>query len=97
MQIAYLFSVRYAHGPSLTLEGLKGTRAVLIGVGLTLAAQAAFTYAPPMNALFATAPSDLGSLAAACAAGAALFVLAEIDKGIRRRRSPQPHRPQSRR
>jgi calcium-translocating P-type ATPase len=97
MQIAYLFSVRYAHGPSLTVEGLKGTRAVLIGVGLTLAAQAAFTYAPPLHALFATASLDIPSLAAAAAAGVALFGLAELDKAVRRRRSPQPHRPQSRR
>ena len=32
MEIFYLFSVRYIHGPSLTWQGVLGTPAVLIGV-----------------------------------------------------------------
>ena len=43
MEVFYLFSVRYVHGTSLTLRGVIGTRAVLIGVSLVIVAQALLT------------------------------------------------------
>jgi magnesium-transporting ATPase (P-type) len=46
MQIFYLFSIRYVHGPSLTWTGILGTPAVLIGVGTVVIAQLIFTYHP---------------------------------------------------
>jgi hypothetical protein len=44
LAIFYLFSVRFLHAPSLTWQGILGTRPVLIGVGAVVLAQLAFTY-----------------------------------------------------
>lgn len=84
MQIGYLFSVRYAHGPALTTEGLKGTTAVWIGVSICLAAQLTFTYAPAANTVFGSAPLDPHAMIVCAGAAAALFILAEADKLLRR-------------
>jgi calcium-translocating P-type ATPase len=84
MQIGYLFSVRYAHGPALTIEGLKGTAAVWIGVAICFGAQMAFTYAAPFHTIFGSAPLDARAMAVCAAAAAALFFLAEADKLLRR-------------
>lgn len=85
MEIFYLFSVRYVHGTSLTLEGVLGTPAVLIGVGLTVLAQLAFTYVPAFQLLFDTRPVDLLQGAVVVAIGVALLVLCELEKRIRAR------------
>ena len=84
MQIGYLFSVRYAHGPALTIEGLKGTKAVWIGVAICLAAQIAFTYTPAAQAIFGSAALDILALTVCAGAAAVLFFLAEADKLLRR-------------
>ncbi len=56
LEIFYLFSVRYVHGTSLTVQGVIGTKPVLAGVALITAAQFAFTYIPFMNTAFGTYP-----------------------------------------
>ncbi|MEN2980998.1 HAD-IC family P-type ATPase [Tistrella bauzanensis] len=84
MEIFYLFAVRYMAGPSLTLRGILGTPAVLLGVGATLAAQALFTWWPPMNRLFTSVPMDLTDLGIATMAGVALFACVEVEKQITR-------------
>jgi magnesium-transporting ATPase (P-type) len=56
MEVFYLFNVRYLGLPSLTFEGVVGTRAVLIAVGAVAALQFLFTYAPFMQTLFETRP-----------------------------------------
>jgi magnesium-transporting ATPase (P-type) len=84
-EIVYLFSVRYLHETSLTWEGLAGTPAVLIGVGLVAAAQFVFTYAPFMQTIFQTravSPADGMSIVVL---GVAFFAVLELDKFIRRR------------
>ncbi|MDJ0388434.1 HAD-IC family P-type ATPase [Roseomonas sp. E05] len=86
LEIAYLFSVRYQSTTSLTWRGMLGTPAVLLGVGIIVVLQLAFTYLPVLQALFATRPLDpvadglpiLGS-------GIVLLVLLEAEKHIRRR------------
>ncbi|MGF1651363.1 MAG: cation-transporting P-type ATPase [Hyphomicrobiaceae bacterium] len=85
MEIFYLFSVRYVHGSSLTLAGMLGTPAVLIGVGGIVVLQLAFTYAPFMQILFATQPLSLLEGGVAILAGVALFAILELEKLIRRR------------
>ena len=86
MEIAYLFSVRVQRGPSFTLAGLRGTPAVLIGVGAVVALQLLFTYAPPMQALFATAPlHPVADGLPILALGLALMVVLEAEKALRRR------------
>ncbi|ANW02211.1 carbonate dehydratase [Bradyrhizobium icense] len=82
MEIFYLFSVRYVHGTSLTWQGVLGTRAVLIGVATVIVAQFAFTYLPPMQAVFATRPVPLGDGVAIVAVGVVLFAIVEAEKRI---------------
>ncbi|MCA0452168.1 MAG: HAD-IC family P-type ATPase, partial [Proteobacteria bacterium] len=84
MQIGYLFSVRYAHGPALTIEGLKGTKAVWIGVAICFVGQMAYTYASPFHTIFGSAALDARAMAVCAAAAAVLFFLAEADKLLRR-------------
>jgi magnesium-transporting ATPase (P-type) len=83
--IFYLFSVRYGDTTSLTLRGMRGTRAVLIGVSVTVLAQLAFTYLPPMQALFATEPVPLLAGLGVIAAGVALLLVVEVEKALFRR------------
>jgi len=82
MEVFYLFSVRYVHGTSLTWQGVLGTRAVLIGVASVVAAQFAFTYLPPMQAIFATRAVSVRDGIAIVAVGVALLVVVEIEKRI---------------
>ena len=82
MEIFYLFSVRYVHGSSLTLQGVLGTRAVLIGVSVVVVAQFALTYAPPLQAVFATRPLAFTDGLAILAVGVALLVIVELEKRL---------------
>jgi len=82
MEIFYLFSVRFVHGTSLTWQGVLGTRAVQIGVAGVVLAQFAFTYLPPMQAVFGTAPVSIADGAAIVAVGVALLVVVEIEKHL---------------
>jgi len=82
LEIFYLFSVRYVGSSSITWEGVVGTRAVLIGVGLVTAAQIAFTYAPFMQKLFATRPVGLLDGLAIIGLGIFLLLLLEAEKAI---------------
>ncbi|MYZ48953.1 HAD family hydrolase [Rhizobiales bacterium L72] len=85
LEIASLFSMRYLHAPSLSRRGVKGTPAVLLGVGVVVAAQLLVTYLPPLNALLGTAPIALGEIAAVAASGVGLFAILELEKLVRRR------------
>ncbi len=82
MEIFYLFSVRYVHGSSLTWQGVFGTRAVLIGVATVIPAQFAFTYLPPLQAVFDTRPIALADGLAIVAVGVLLLVIVETEKWI---------------
>ena len=85
LEIFYLFSVRYVHGSSLTWQGVLGTPAVLGGVALTVAAQALFTYAPFMQAIFGTRPVAWRDGLAIVGTGLALLAIVEAEKALRRR------------
>lgn len=80
MEVFYLFSVRYRHGLSATVEGVRGTPAVLIALAVVVGLQALLTYAPPLQTLFATAPLGPGQLAACAAVGVLLLAVLEFDK-----------------
>ncbi len=84
MEIAYLFSVRYLHLTSFTWSGIFGTRAVLIGVALTVLCQLTFTYAPPLQALFDTRPVAVADGAVVIGLGVALLLVLEVEKLVRR-------------
>ena len=86
MEIFYLFSVRFQHGPSLTWRGLLRTPAVLIGVGVVVLLQLAFTYAPTYQALFDAKPVGLTDGLAVVGTGIALLAILEIEKLVLRNR-----------
>ncbi len=56
------------------------------GVALMIVLQLLFTYAPPMNRLFATAPITLADWGRIVAFGLTVFVVIEAEKGLRRAR-----------
>jgi magnesium-transporting ATPase (P-type) len=85
-QIFYLLSARSFHRPAYTRDGLLGSRAVLLAIGVCLALQLLFTYAPFMNLLFGTAPLDAEAWLRCAAVGVAVFVLVELEKLVLRRR-----------
>ena len=85
MEIFYLFSVRYLHGTSFSLRGLRGTPAVLWAVAAVVLAQLAFTYLPWMHALFDSRPVPLFEGVVIVLAGAAMMALLEGEKWLLRR------------
>lgn len=89
MEVFYLFSIRFRLRSVLTLEGVKGTPAVLIAVGLVVLLQAAFTWLPPMQALFDTRALDMWELAQCIAAGGLVLLVLECDKWAERARKPK--------
>jgi magnesium-transporting ATPase (P-type) len=94
MEVFYLFSVRYLVSPSFTLTGVRGTRAVLIAVGLVTALQALFTWVPFMQHLFGTRPLDARQIIEIVLVGLALLVFLELEKSLLRRlglTSPRTH------
>jgi magnesium-transporting ATPase (P-type) len=89
MEVFYLFSVRYLHGSSLTLRGLLGTRAVLIGVTAVTLAQFALTYWPPLQRVFSTAAVSFTDGVAIVAVGVALLLVLETEKRLVQRFRPR--------
>ena len=82
IEIFYLFSVRYVHGTSLTWRGVRGTRPVLIGVTAVVLAQFAFTFLPPMQAIFGSRPISFGDGLVIVAIGVALLMIVEAEKRV---------------
>src|SRR5690606_12123207 len=85
LEIFYLFSVRYLHGTSFSLRGLRGTPAALWAIAAVVAAQLGFTYLPWMHALFDSRPVPLLEGAVIVAVGVALLLLLEAEKWLLRR------------
>jgi len=83
MEIFYLFSVRYVHGPAISWRSAVGTPAVLIGVGVVLVAQSALTYLPVLQTVFDTRPIGLLDGAVVVSAGLVLLVIVEVEKWAR--------------
>ncbi len=85
-EIFYVFNCRRLLARSFSLEGLIGSRALLIAVGVVVVLQLAFTYAPPLQTLFGTGPLEAIQWAYVLGAGAAVFIIVEAEKALRRRR-----------
>ena len=85
MEVFYLFSVRYLKSPSFTWRGVRGTPRVLAAVGAVFVLQLLFTYAPPLQALFRTAPVPWELGVQIVAVGALLLVVLELEKASLRR------------
>jgi len=82
MEIFYLFNVRFIHGPSLTCQGVLGTRAVLISVCAATIAQLAFTYVPVMQEVFKTEPVSVLDGALIVGIGFAVLIAVELEKRL---------------
>lgn len=84
-ELFYLFNVRYLHMTSLSWQGAVGTPAVLIGIGVLVAAQLVFTYAPFMNEIFESRPLGFADGLLIFAVGAAMMIVLEFEKLLMRR------------
>jgi len=89
MEIFYLFSVRYTYGSSLTLQGLKGTPAVLMAIAGVTLLQLIFTYTPFMHTLFGTTPLSLQQGMQIVAFGVVVLMILETEKWVVRRLKKQ--------
>ncbi len=83
LEIFHLFFIRNIHGASLTWAAARGTKVVWTCVITVTLAQFAFTYLPPMQAIFGTAATPLRDGVLIVAVGAAFFALLETEKQIR--------------
>lgn len=84
-EVFYLFSARYLLASSLTREGLTGNRHALYAVAILLLFQCAFTYFPPMQALFDSAAMDVSAWLRVVMVASSVFILVELEKfGLRR-------------
>jgi calcium-translocating P-type ATPase len=85
MEIFYLFSIRYQRGPSITLHGVLGTSAVLLGVLFVTTAQFLFTYWTPLAQVFGARPVALLDGLFVVAVGVTLMIAVEVEKWAMRR------------
>ena len=83
MEIFYLFYVRNIYGPSLTWAAVRGTKAVWVTVIAVFAAQLGITYAPPLQAIFATRPVPFADGVLLFAIGTVFFAALELEKRLR--------------
>jgi Ca2+-transporting ATPase len=93
-QIFYLQNSRSLRG-SLWQIGVFSNPFVYIGVAVILAAQAAFIYLPPLQAVFGSAPLDWKDLLVATLVGSVIAPVIALEKWIARRlgRHATPVRP----
>ncbi len=83
-EVFYLFNVRFLKRSSLSLNGLFGSRPVLIAVAAAVAMQIAFTYVPFMHDLFGTRNLSIEMWMRIVVIGVAIFLIVELEKSIRR-------------
>jgi magnesium-transporting ATPase (P-type) len=86
-EIFFLLNARAILAPVLSLSGLFGSRTVWVSIALMVVLQLAFTYAPPLQALFGTAAVGWPEWAAMAGVGAGIFLVVEVEKAWTRRRS----------
>ncbi|MCC5988263.1 MAG: cation-transporting P-type ATPase [Pararhodobacter sp.] len=83
LKIFYLFHIRNFHGEKLSLDMVKGTRAVWATLAVAVAAQAVITYTPFMQIAFGTSPVAPFEAAVIFGLGVVFYVLIEAEKQIR--------------
>ncbi len=79
-EVFYLLNTRYLHRTVLSRQGLLGNRYVLASIALVLIFQLLFTYAPPMQGLFATTPMSGAAWIRVVLVASSVFVLVEMEK-----------------
>jgi magnesium-transporting ATPase (P-type) len=86
-EVFYLFNTRFILAPVLTLEGLFGSRSVLLAIALVVTFQLLFTYSPPVQRLFGTASIGLDGWTLILLVAVNVLWIVELDKWIARRMS----------
>jgi magnesium-transporting ATPase (P-type) len=86
-EAVYLFNTRYLSRSALSWQALLGSRIVLLAVVGVVLLQLLFTYAWPMQALFATRALDAAAWGRILLVASSLFFLIELEKWLLRRRS----------
>jgi magnesium-transporting ATPase (P-type) len=76
----YLFNTRYLTASALNLAALTGNRYAVIATLIVLLFQLLFTYAPPMQTLFATTGLDALHWLLISAVGLVVFLVVEAEK-----------------
>lgn len=84
-QIAYLLNSRSKLEPAFTRCAVPANPALWPGIGAVLVLQALFTYAPPLQALFATAAIPAPIWGMILLGATLLFLLVETEKWLLRR------------
>jgi len=84
-ELFYLFNVRHFTRHALRADTLTGNRVALLVAAILVVLQLLFTYAPPMQRLFASQPLPGDSWAMILTMGAILFALVELEKALLRR------------
>jgi magnesium-transporting ATPase (P-type) len=87
LEIFYLFNTRHLTASALSREAWLGNRVVLLAVAAVVLFQLLFTYAWPLQALFATTALEAAAWGRILVVAAAAFVLVELEKWLLRRRS----------
>ena len=84
-QLFYLFSSRFLVDASYTRDGLLGNRVALGAAAALVVMQLIFTYTPPFQLWFGTGPLSAEHWLWVLGAGALVFVVTELEKGLWRR------------
>ncbi len=85
MEVFYLLSVRYLRVSALSFKRMFNSRAVVYAIGTVITLQLIFTYAPFMERFFDTRPIDFVHGLEIIGIGLGLFLLLELEKGVRRK------------
>ena len=84
-QLFYLFNVRFLRGSSLRLGLFSQNPMSWLFVGILLALQALFVYAPFMHTLFGSTSLTADQWLVPIAVGVGVFLIVEVEKAISRR------------
>jgi Ca2+-transporting ATPase len=84
-QVFYLLNCRSLRDSILRI-GLTSNPWVFVGIGAIFALQAAFIYAPPLQAVFGSAPLEAGDIGLAALFGAAILPVVSLEKRLLRSR-----------
>jgi magnesium-transporting ATPase (P-type) len=84
-EVFYLFNVRHFTASALSWRSFQGNAVAVWTAVITLVLQMLFTYAPPLQALFGTAPLDGSAWLLIVGLASAKFLIVEAEKGVLRR------------
>jgi magnesium-transporting ATPase (P-type) len=87
-QVFYLLNSRYKLDSSLSLKAHLGNKYLLMGIGAVVVLQLLFTYTPPFQELFETAPMPLSIWPRLLLGGLVFFLIVEAEKLIIRIAGP---------